>query len=102
MPASLSWPISSMTLCRSTIFSPGPSPLGVGLFEGWAAQLAVAGAIGHRLDRQRQRRRGCDRRGRIGIALPPPDVEHDVAAEQAGCERLRPGRLDSVEPGLGN
>src|SRR5713101_253678 len=102
MPASLSWPISSMISCRSTVFSAGPSSLRVGLFEGWAAQLVVAGAIGHRLDRQRQRRRGCDRRGRIGIALPRQDVEHDVAAEESGCERLDTGRLDSVEPGLGN
>src|SRR5260370_2056140 len=84
MPASLSWPISSMILCRSTIFSPGPSPLGVGLFEGWAAQLVVAGAIGHRLDPQRQRRRGYDRRGRIGIALPRQDLEHDIPPEQSG------------------
>src|SRR5216684_4642846 len=102
MPASLSWPISSMISCRSTVFSAGPSSLRVGLFEGWAAQLVVAGAIGHRLDRQRQRRWGCDRRGRIGIALPRQDVEHNVAAEQSGCERLGTGRLDSVEPGLGN
>jgi hypothetical protein len=54
-----------------------------------AAQLVVAGAIGARLDRQRQRRRGCDRSGRIGIAAPRQDVEHDVAAEQPGCKRFR-------------
>jgi hypothetical protein len=40
-------------------------------------------------DRQRQRRRGCDRWGRIGIAAPRQDVEHDVAAEQPGCKRFR-------------
>ena len=91
-----------MSLCRSTIFSPGPSPLGAGLFDRRAAQLVVAGAIGHRLDRQRQRRRRCDRSRRIDIAPPCQDVEHDVAAEQSGCERLGAGRLDSVEPGLGN
>src|SRR5271163_3381808 len=98
MPASLSWPISSMILCRST-----PSSLGAGLLgRQRTTQLVVAGAIGHRLDRQRQ---GCRRRyrpGRIDIALPRQDVEHDVAAEQPGRECLGTGRLDGIEPGFGN
>ncbi len=80
----------------------GSSPLGVDLFERRAAQLVVAGAIGHRFDRQRQRRRRCDRSGRIGIALPRQDVEHHIAAKQPSRERLGAGRLDGVEPGFGN
>src|SRR5271165_7364229 len=66
------------------------------------AQLVIAGAVGRRLDRQRQRRRGRYRPSRGGIALPRQDVEHDVAAEQLGRQRLGTGRLDRIEPGLGH
>jgi len=34
--------------------------------------------------------------------LPGQDVEHDVAAAQLGYQRLGAGRLDGVEPGLGD
>ena len=40
--------------------------------------------------------------GGIGVALSRQDVEHDVAAEQPGRQRLAAGRPDGVEPGLGN
>ena len=40
------------------------------------------------------------RRG--GVTLPRQDVEHDVAAAQLGRQRLGAGRLDRIEPGLGN
>ena len=66
------------------------------------AQPVVAGAIGRRLDRQRQGRRRRHRPGRIAVALPRQDVEHDVAAAQPGRQRLGTGRLDRIEPGLGH
>jgi hypothetical protein len=66
------------------------------------AQPVITGAVGRRLDRQRQRRRGRYRPRRGGIAAPRQDVEHDVATEQPGCERFGAGRLDGVESGLGN
>src|SRR5437868_9330648 len=93
MPASLSRPISSMISCRSTVGLLGRQR---------TAQLVVAGAIGHRLDRQRQGSRCRYWPGRIDIALPRQDVEYDVAPEQPGRQRLGTGRLDGVEPGLGN
>src|SRR5215468_6062435 len=82
-----------MISCRSTVG-----------FLVWRreAQTVIAGAVGCRLDRQRQRRRGCYRLNRDGIALPRQDVEHDVAAEQLGRQRLGTGRLDRIEPGLGH
>jgi hypothetical protein len=63
-------------------------------------QPVIASTIGRPLDRQR--RRGCHRPGRIDVALPRQDVEHDVAAAQPGRQRLAAGRLDRIEPGLCN
>src|SRR5262252_8880240 len=82
-----------MISCRSTVG-----------FLVWRreAQTVIAGAVGRRLDRQRQRCRGCYRLSRGGIALPRQDVEHDVAAEHLGRQRLGTGRLDRIEPGLGH
>src|SRR5215471_9364247 len=66
------------------------------------AQTVIAGAVGCRLDRQRQRCRGCYRLSRGGIALPRQDIEHDVAAEQLGRQRLGTRRFDCIEPAPGH
>src|SRR5207302_11218764 len=92
MPASLSWPISSMISCRSTVGLLGRQR---------TAQLVVAGTIGYRLDRQGQRSRRCYRPRAIDIALSRQDVEHDFAAGLSGRECLGTWRLGRVEPGFG-
>src|SRR5882672_11268408 len=86
-----------MISCRST-----PGSLGVSFLDRRVAQLVVAGAIGRRLDRQRQGRRGRHWPGRVNVALARQDVEYDVAAEELGRKSLGAGCLDRVETGLGN
>lgn len=81
-----------MISCRST----------AGFLAEWMAQPVVAGAIGRRLDRQRQGRWGRHRPGRVAFASPGQDVEHHVAAAQLGRQRLGAGRPDGVDPGLGD
>jgi hypothetical protein len=82
-----------MISCRSTIGF-------LGCRE--AAQLVIAGAVGGRFDRQRQGR-GCHHQARRRrITLPRQDVEHDVAPAQLGRQRFDTGRLDGIEPGLGD
>src|SRR5207302_2041965 len=84
MPASLSWPISSMISCRSTVGLLGRQR---------TAQLVVAGTIGYRLDRQGQRRRQIPVAERVAVAQRPglsgqhrqvmPGVVGGLAASEA-------------------
>ena len=57
----------------------------VGVFGRRAAQLVVAGAIGHRFDRQRQKR-SASRPARVGRHREPrtqEDIEQRLAADEA-------------------
>jgi hypothetical protein len=82
-----------MISCRSTVC----------FFRQWQmAQPVVSGTIGGRFNLQDQGHRCCHRPRRGDIALPSQDVKDDVAAAQLGRQYLGAGRLDGVEPGLGD